>query len=294
MHTRRRRTAARPGRDGCAEGEPPRGPGRLAWRRAAQGALLSLGAPAGWLVVQLAAGPGLAERMASGAGVYLYMLVGSALALGGFGALVGIHEDRLVAANRALDELSVSDPVTGLKNARYFRARLRDEHARALRGGAPLCVVVMDLDRFKRVNDRFGHLVGDRVLAAVGEAIAATVRAGDTAARLRGTAARMGGEEFALLLPETDEDQGEAVAERVRRTVAATVVWTDDGRPVRATISCGVARAGAPGIAGPDAVYAAADAAMYRAKHDGRNRTRVAGREPAEPTVPAPGAAAAP
>lgn len=244
-----------------------------AWTRALQGAALAFGAPLGWLALRVAAGHSPGAELAAAAPVYLYMLVGSAAAFIGFGAALGTHEDCLIRANRALDEISVSDPVTGLRNARYFRARLREEQARAERSGEPLSIVVMDLDRFKRVNDRYGHPVGDEVLVAVSSAITSVVRGSDTAAAVEGTAARMGGEEFALLLPATDRDQARAIAERVRRAVRGAIVHAADGREVRTTVSCGVASGRPVGDEGGQAIYAAADAAMYHAKRTGRDRT---------------------
>lgn len=248
-----------------------------AWSRALQGALLAFGAPLGWLAVRLAGGHAPAAELASDAPLYLYMLLGSIASFAAFGAALGTHEDCLLRANRSLDELAVSDPGTGLRNARYFRARLAEEQARAERSGQPLSIVVMDLDRFKRVNDRYGHPVGDEVLLAVSRAITSVVRGGDTAAALESTAARMGGEEFALLLPDTGGAQARIVAERVRRAVRNAVVRAPDGREVRITISCGVATGRPAGDHGGQAIYAAADAAMYRAKHAGRDRTCMAG-----------------
>jgi diguanylate cyclase (GGDEF)-like protein len=247
--------------------------------RAAQGTALALGAPAGWVALQLALGQDPAAGLPGTLPLYLYMFLGSAVAFIAFGASIGRHEDCLLRANRTLDELSVSDPVTGLRNARYFRARLREEQARAARSGKPLSIVAMDLDHFKHVNDRYGHPVGDEVLVAVSRAITAVVRTGDTAAALQGTAARMGGEEFALLLPETNAMEARAIAERVRQAVRQVRVAAPDGSQVRVTISCGVASGRPSGEAEGQAVYAAADAAMYRAKQGGRNRTCVHGQD---------------
>lgn len=244
-----------------------------AWIRALQGAALAFGAPLGWLALRVAAGHDAGVELAAAAPLYLYMLLGSAATFIGFGAALGKHEDCLIAANRTLDELAVSDPVTGLRNARYFRVRLREEQARAHRSGEPLSVVVMDLDRFKRVNDRYGHPVGDEVLVAVSAAITGVVRGGDTAATLRGTAARMGGEEFALLLPATDVFEARAIAERVRRAVRDAVVHTAEGDEVRITISCGVASGHPADVDGGQAIYTSADQAMYHAKRTGRDRT---------------------
>ena len=259
---------------GCCEAEGiPSVP--RAWTRAAQGTGLALGAPAGWVVVQLALGQDPAAGFPATLPLYLYMFLGSAAAFIAFGASIGRHEDCLLRANRALDELSVSDPVTGLRNARYFRARLREEQARAARSGESLSIVAMDLDHFKQVNDDHGHPVGDQVLVAVSRAITSVVRTGDTAAALQGTAARMGGEEFALLLPETSAAEAHAIAERVRKAVRAVRVPAPDGVEVCITISCGVASGRPTSDAEGQAIYAAADEAMYRAKRGGRNRTCV-------------------
>ena len=255
-----------------------------AWMRALQGAVLAFGAPLGWLALRVAGGHDAAVELATEAPLYLYMLLGSMVTFMGFGAVLGTHEDCLIQANRALDELAVSDPVTGLRNARYFRARVREEQARAQRSGEPLSIVAMDLDRFKRVNDRYGHPVGDEVLVAVSAAITGVVRGGDTAATLQGTAARMGGEEFALLLPDTDGFEARAIAERVRRAVHDAVVRTAEGEEVRITISCGVASGYPTDADGWQGIYAAADQALYQAKRTGRNRTRLHGDPAAEPS----------
>ncbi|HYR06948.1 MAG TPA: GGDEF domain-containing protein [Longimicrobium sp.] len=276
------RGRATEGEDSARCGDPLGGP-RRAWTRALQGAALAFGAPLGWLALRVAAGHDAGAELAASAPLYLYMLLGSVVMFTGFGAALGKHEDCLIAANRSLDELSVSDPVTGLRNARYFRERLREAQARAQRSGEPLSIVVMDLDRFKRVNDRYGHPVGDEVLVAVSAAITGAVRSGDTAVALPGTAARMGGEEFALLLPDTDAFEARAVAERVRRAVREAVVRTAAGEEVRITISCGVASGHPVDEDGGQAIYAAADQAMYAAKRAGRNRTRVHGGPSAEP-----------
>ena len=271
------RGAAREAERSARCGEPVPGAPRRAWTRAAQGAALSIGAPLGWLALRVAAGHGPGAEVAASASLYLYMLLGTAVMFTAFGAALGTHEDCLIAANRALDELSVSDPVTGLRNARYFRGRLREAQARARRSGQPLSIVVMDLDRFKRVNDRYGHPVGDEVLVAVSAAMTGVIRTGDTAAAVPGTAARMGGEEFALLLPDTDALEARAIAERVRRAVREAVVHTAEGEEVRITLSCGVASGHPVDEADAQALYAAADQAMYAAKRAGRDRTLVHG-----------------
>src|SRR5690606_31841915 len=150
---------------------------------------------------------------------------------------------------------------------RYFQIRLEEEGAAAEREGKPLAIAVFDLDRFKRINDRYGHPVGDRVLASAAAAIAASTREG-------GTEARVGGEEVAILLPDNTGQQAWSVAERVRRAIARCETPAN-GELLRVTTSAGVAsNADLPG-ASPHDVYRAADEALYRAKAEGRNRTVV-------------------
>ncbi|HEU0299891.1 MAG TPA: GGDEF domain-containing protein, partial [Longimicrobium sp.] len=137
-----------------------------------------------------------------------------------------------------------------------------------LRAGEPLSLLVLDLDRFKRVNDRHGHPTGDAVLRQAGRAILATLRHGDTVARMEGAVARMGGEEFAILLPGAGLEQAREVAERVLDAIRSAAVPTGDGE-VRVTASLGIA----PGpLASADELYARADRAMYAAKAAGRDQ----------------------
>ena len=165
----------------------------------------------------------------------------------------------LSAANLALDRLADTDALTGLHNRRALDRRL--EQALALAGGCgqPLAVVAFDLDHFKQVNDRFGHEAGDQVLRAVGAAVRSRLRQQDTLAR-------MGGEEFVALLPQTDGPGAVLVAEGLRRQVLAAV--TGELGPVSA--SFGVAQW--DGRECPQALLARADAALYRAKRAGRDR----------------------
>ncbi len=187
---------------------------------------------------------------------------GDRVRLGGFVA-------RYVAAGdpegRQLADLALAsrrDPLTGLPNRRAFDEDLAREASRAARTGAPLAVVVLDLDRFKAVNDAHGHAAGDAVLRAVASRASAAIRAGDLLARL-------GGEEFGILLPEADLARAVDVAERIRITLAALPVETA-GAALAVTASLGCA-ALAPGEA-PDALVARADSRLYEAKGAGRNR----------------------
>jgi diguanylate cyclase (GGDEF)-like protein/hemerythrin-like metal-binding protein/PAS domain S-box-containing protein len=169
-----------------------------------------------------------------------------------------------------LQALSVTDPLTGVGNRRRLVQALESELRRAARYERPLTALFVDLDRFKDVNDRFGHEAGDDVLVRV----AATLRAGLRDVDVIG---RWGGEEFVALLVETDLAEGGRVAERLREAVAALRFEVMPARTI--TVSVGVAewRAGETG----DALLRRADRALYTAKRDGRDRVRFAEREAA-------------
>lgn len=170
--------------------------------------------------------------------------------------------DRLQAQ---LAMLSQTDPLTGLPNRRGFVDRSLAAMATARRAGGPCAVAMLDLDRFKTINDRFGHPAGDAVLRGTAVAIAEAVRGTDLAGRL-------GGEEFALLLPGDDLAGAASVAERLRDAVATTVVHPG-GTGQRVTFSAGIAALDpSGGEAGLESALAAADRALYAAKAGGRDR----------------------
>ena len=166
-------------------------------------------------------------------------------------------------ANSRLAELSRSDSLTGLYNRRHWQERLDEELLRLRRRPSPMSLLMFDLDHFKRVNDEHGHQAGDQVLRKVGELVRATLRRTDVAGRY-------GGEEFAVLLPETDLEGALLVAERLREAAETTPVATAENH-IRFTISAGVAE-WHPDIDSSEALVAAADRALYEAKHGGRNR----------------------
>jgi diguanylate cyclase (GGDEF)-like protein len=190
----------------------------------------------------------------------------------------------VLAMTKERDELrhrtaARTDPLTGIANRRAFMdgaARLIERHGRT---GAPVAVLLFDLDHFKQINDAHGHFVGDQVLQSFAAIALETLRVGDLFGRL-------GGEEFAALLPEVSPQDALAVAERIRAAVAARCAGVA-GRPVAATVSVGVAAGDAPLPLGP--LLEAADAALYRAKASGRNRVKAARLgEPREPeAIPA-------
>lgn len=238
-------------------------------QRALQGAVFGTATALGWVLLECAIGLHPGREITRQPFLYAYLLLGALVGFALFGGLLGRSEDHLLQANARLDEMAISDPLTGLKNVRYFRARLAEAEAQARRSGEPLSLVVLDLDYFKQVNDRYGHETGDAVLRAVSAAIASAVREGDTAARV-GAVARMGGEEFAVLLAGSGPDEAARVAERVLHAVRQCAVPAESAT-VRITASAGVA-ALHDGDGESRDVYARADQAMYAAKRAGRDR----------------------
>jgi len=178
----------------------------------------------------------------------------------GLEARVAERTAELSAAIGRLERLAITDPLTELANRRRFAEALAAEIERSRRYGNPLALVLADLDHFKRVNDRHGHAAGDEVLRECARALRQSVRAPDLVARY-------GGEEFAVLMPQTGLEQAIESAERARAALAALRVPPVDW-PLSA--SFGVA-ALLPGE-GAAALLARADAALYEAKHAGRNR----------------------
>ncbi|HEY0069647.1 MAG TPA: sensor domain-containing diguanylate cyclase [Chloroflexia bacterium] len=172
-------------------------------------------------------------------------------------------------AEEILRHLATRDELTGLYNRREMGFLLQGELARSRRYHHFLSIMIIDLDRFKVVNDTYGHQVGDEVLREVSKLVQESIRAGDSAARY-------GGEELAVIMPETTGSGAFKVAERVRQAVAARP-FTNPQRstrtlPVRMTISTGIACF--PSDAdNQDALIVAADKALYKAKEEGRNRS---------------------
>jgi diguanylate cyclase (GGDEF)-like protein len=165
---------------------------------------------------------------------------------------------------RRAEELSVTDDLTSLYNSRYLNQVLRREAKRASRSGRPLSLLFLDLDGFKLVNDRHGHLCGSRALVEAASVIRSCARETDTPARF-------GGDEFALVLPETGSEGAVAVAERVRERIAAySFLKASDGLDIRLTASVGVATL--PDVAASaEELIKAADTAMYRVKEKGKD-----------------------
>lgn len=173
-------------------------------------------------------------------------------------------QDELVEKNRCLEELTRIDHLTQLSNRRHLMELLQGEFARCVRHGGSLSFVLADVDHFKRTNDQFGHLVGDRCLQLVASTLVSQLRKSDSAARF-------GGEEFAMILPQTDMVGATVVAERFREAVAASCLLVE-GRKVPMTVSLGVATYPADQVNSVERLIKSADDAMYAAKNAGRNR----------------------
>lgn len=174
----------------------------------------------------------------------------------------------LESANVQLARLSRTDRLTGLNNRGYWEECLQQEFARFQRSKAPCSLIMFDIDHFKPVNDTHGHQAGDEVIRVTAATLLNTVRTTDIAGRY-------GGEEFAVILTDTDAASARYVAERLRKKIEALTVEYE-GRTIDYTISLGVAEL-TPGLAGHQAWLEQADQALYRAKEGGRNRVVVHG-----------------
>jgi len=179
---------------------------------------------------------------------------------------VATNRLQLQAANRELQKLSSTDRLTSLYNRGHWEEALRLEHARHLRYGTSAALVMFDIDHFKRVNDTYGHQCGDRVIQRVADVVREHTRDADIAGRY-------GGEEFAVLLPDTDKHGGAMFAERLRAAVEALDVM-HEGESIRCTISLGVADMIAP-MDDYKTLIERADQALYASKKNGRNRVSV-------------------
>ena len=191
-------------------------------------------------------------------------------------ALLSVLEPGAIALDNAIrvqraEALSVTDDLTQLYNSRYLSQVLRRETKRASRSGRPLSLLFIDLDGFKSINDTHGHLYGSRALVEAAGLIRLSARETDVVSRF-------GGDEFALILPDTGSDGAAAVGERIRERVAAHKFLAGDGLDIHLTVSVGVATL--PDVAASaDGLIQAADEAMYWVKEHGKNGLHVAGSE---------------
>jgi diguanylate cyclase (GGDEF)-like protein len=228
------------------------------------GAVLALAVPAGLLTIRgVLAGPRMTltwavADLARLPEVYAYVTISTMILFVALGHLLGRLVDRLVL-------LSNTDPLTGLLNRRRFHERLEDEIGRCRRFGRTASVLCVDVDRLKSVNDRFGHAAGDLALCTVARTLTDGTRTVDAVARI-------GGDEFAVLLPETTPSQALAVCRRL-----LAVAGVRDDSSWRPAISIGVAEVNGSAGLRPDMALADADAALYQAKAAGGARVMVSG-----------------
>jgi diguanylate cyclase (GGDEF)-like protein len=160
--------------------------------------------------------------------------------------------------------LTVLDALTGAYNRRYFDEALAREAGRALRHGRPLSLAMFDIDHFKAINDRMGHVAGDMTLREFAGCVRQLVRCDEVFARY-------GGEEFAVILPEAPPAQAAAFADRIRRAVAEHP-FTFEGQSYRVTVSAGVGGADGTGLVSADSLVGRADEMLYQSKRSGRNK----------------------
>ncbi|AKM02781.1 MULTISPECIES: GGDEF domain-containing protein [Burkholderia cepacia complex] len=170
----------------------------------------------------------------------------------------------LQRTNEKLEYMASTDPLTGAANRRRFIERVEAEIARARRNGAPFSLLSLDLDHFKAINDSYGHQTGDQVLQRFVKKCLDAIRPYDGVARV-------GGEEFMVLLPQAALDTARSVGERIRAAIAGTPFENGDGKPIEVTVSVGISEFGRDGET-IDAILRKADERLYQAKHQGRNR----------------------
>jgi diguanylate cyclase (GGDEF)-like protein/PAS domain S-box-containing protein len=224
-----------------------------------------LSAPKGGDPRHMAKGREVFGRRRTGEIFPIEVTVGQAL-VGGTRLHVGVVRDisERKAFGRRLLELAMMDGLTGILNRRAFVEAAASAFSLARRHGRPLSFLMFDADHFKRVNDTYGHHVGDAVLIKMSQVVQDALRAGDVLGRI-------GGEEFGILLPETSLEQAAEVAERLIGAIRQASVETEEGRLVRFTISAGIA-AVTPDVPDLDALMRQADGALYEAKQSGRDR----------------------
>jgi len=211
------------------------------------------------------------DRATRAAELYQYLLcvVGLVLLVVGVVVANALRRSwaREAAAHEELRQRATTDELTGLANRRELLASLDRMMASARRSGRPLSVAILDIDHFKRVNDRFGHIAGDEVIRRVAQMAVEVMRNEDLVGRL-------GGEEYVIVLPDTDAGQAMLACERLRKAIAATQVMLPEGTVLQVTLSSGIA------AFNPEddrtSLIARADEALYAAKNGGRDQVRLA------------------
>ncbi len=234
-------------------------PGNRKWSYAILGSALAWGAPLGLGILHMVQEGAPFTRawatteLTTRAGDYIYLTVTSLLAFVFFGWFTGKGDDRVRAG-------ALTDPLTGLWNRRYLDDRLRRELARSARHGAPLSLLLIDLDHLKEINDQGGHGAGDEALKFIADSIRSSARSSDVVARY-------GGDEFAVLAPSTQAPEAVTLAERIRAAVEQGHAGAR-----RTTVSIGISDVAQNRAFESRELIQAADRALYRAKSGGRNR----------------------
>ena len=206
------------------------------------------------------------DRLWQFALIFLTALLLSVLIGGGVWYVITTRrqQDKLIQLNKILDQQANTDMLTGLANRRHFMALGEQELSRTIRYGGELSLLMLDIDYFKNVNDMHGHHVGDLVLQKLGDVCRETLRDIDTVGRI-------GGEEFAVLLPQTSNEQASEAAERLRAVISSSETLPEQGLPVHFTVSIGVTTL-VDKSTNLDRLLSEADKALYEAKEQGRNK----------------------
>jgi diguanylate cyclase (GGDEF)-like protein len=224
--------------------------------RATYGFMLSFASPLGWVVIQLLAGRDPFAKEHYDPLLYLYMGIATAVVFSSLGYFIGKRE-------LMITDMALTDGLTGLYNKRYFSTRLDQEFERYLRHKHPLAIIQIDLDFFKKINDTFGHQVGDEILVKVARMLKENCRKNEIAARV-------GGEELCIIALDSDQNEVVQLAERLRYKINnLNYCYQEMEIPISA--SFGVASADASTHSGQD-IYLHADQALYEAKRSGRNK----------------------
>lgn len=208
------------------------------------------------------------EGINCGANDYITKPFESEILVAKINSLIKLKElqDELEKKNQLLENLAITDGLTGVYNYRFFHQKLKEEFERAKRYETPLACIMMDIDFFKNINDKYGHMVGDLVLKELAVIITENIRKNDVFARY-------GGEEFVLLLPHTSENGAFNEAERIRKAVENHQFGELEKGEVK--ISLGVCNYPSEVITNAEDLLRCADTALYNAKNNGRNRTEV-------------------
>ena len=226
------------------------------------GLVLGIAAPIGALVIRvLFMHAALVADIAANRFFYIYQLIGTCVVFVIAGWIAGLRAEQLREAESFYHALSEHDALTGLYNARAFRNRYGRLLERAARRGAPVSLLLIDVDHLKRINDRYGHTTGNKVLMHVATALREAKRAEDSAAR-------WGGDEFAILLEGADEAAAMRVAENVLAQVRAKPVSFTRGLTTTVTIGACTATH----VSAETDLFVSADRALYTAKREGRDR----------------------